>query len=122
MNQEERSRTTENAALTEAELESLDRALRPALEDILRRRISPSTVRSLETEGTRWIAEWYHDDLLKRAKADAWEAALDHVWALSDPVSTINTDNGERPVVTRFDIAQAKDENPYSRDGGQSDG
>lgn len=49
--------------------------------------------------------------------AEAWEAALDHVWALNDPVSTIHTFDGERPVVVRFDIEQAKAENPYSRDG-----
>lgn len=57
----------------------------------------------------------------KDALAEAWDAALDYVWALSDPAYTILAcvdparDESEAylELVTAGDIGQAKRQNPY---------
>jgi hypothetical protein len=46
-------------------------------------------------------------------EAQAWDAALDHVWELSDPISTIDGDPDLTTANTCADVRQAKQENPY---------
>lgn len=59
-----------------------------------------------------WLA-----DLRRRERAAAWDEALDHVWELNDPAYTVITDTDSiHPIVTRSDVEQAKQENPYRAD------
>lgn len=44
--------------------------------------------------------------------AQAWDAAIEHVWELSDPINTVEHDD-LTPVNTAADMRQAKRENPY---------
>lgn len=57
----------------------------------------------------------------RRGAERAWEAALDHVWELSDPAWTVVAGTAaSTPVVTEFDVNQAKRDNPYA-EGGERD-
>ena len=48
----------------------------------------------------------------RKAAAEAWDEAINHVWELSDPISTV--DHAEDPPVnTVYDMRQAMRANPY---------
>ena len=51
--------------------------------------------------------------LMTEALADAWDAAIEHVWELSDPIDTVERYDGLAMVNTVADMRQAKQENPY---------
>lgn len=49
-----------------------------------------------------------------QAGAEAWDEALTYAWAFNDPAYTILTDTESiHPLLTRNDIEQARQENPY---------
>lgn len=49
------------------------------------------------------------------ASEEAWNNALHHVWALSDPAyTTMEGTTSEKEVVVEADIKQALEENPYT--------
>ena len=52
---------------------------------------------------------------LQTVKAEAWNEALAHVESLSDPASTIDI-YPERELITLADVAQAREENPYTKE------
>jgi hypothetical protein len=50
---------------------------------------------------------------VKALMAQAWDAAIEHVWELSDPIETVERYDGLAMVNTVADMRQAKRENPY---------
>ena len=65
--------------------------------------------------GSRSISLNEFDRWLRTVKAEAWNEALAHVERLSDPASTIYI-YPERELITLADVAQAREENPYTKE------
>ena len=72
----------------------------------------------IDTANPSWLDEEIgreFDRWLRAVKAEAWNEALAHVERLSDPASTIDI-YPERELITLADVAQAREENPYTKE------
>ena len=73
-------------------------------------------------DGFREWMQAHNRKIAAEAAERGWDEALEHVWALNDPASTVRMARypGEegigRGVLVDTDIDQARDENPYRAD------
>lgn len=75
----------------------------------------PDTSPQFLIDAGRKVCYAEFDRWLQAVKAEAWNEALAHVERLSDPASTIAI-YPERELITLADVAQAREENPYTKE------